>query len=653
MRLRTSLLYLIALLGLTIGSFAQKTEKATQSDRYKSFKLRSSAKKEAADLLTEAHQLKNNRPAEALNKVEEALGLSIAQQDEFSEGKCYLLLGEINEHIEQWTLALDNYAHAYSKFNSSKRMSDDYRQALRGLSRMHLQSGNFDTALQFSQELQRQQLSRVEKQEVQLLLSEVYYQMAKYEDALAAIDAMDVNKKVLDASMSTRIQNQKAKIYARTNELDKTKDLYQNSINTLRSNKSAGANVQDQKSLQSAKEEIADVYREQKRYDDEIALRNQSIEYNIESNNLSEVARDKAAISKTLEAKGDAPAALKEMEEAASIASQLTNPKEQASAFLALAQQYEKNGRNREALAAYQKYSHAVGRAEKENEAQLTETAQLIRKQKDIEELTKDVSIGQQEETIEKATVFRQQLIIYGLLAIILIIGMATYFIYKNAQASKVANQLLALKSLRAQMNPHFIFNALNSINHFIAQQDERTANKFLSEFSQLMRLVLENSQEDFITLQKEQEILSLYLKLEHYRFRDKFEYKIEMDDHLNTEAIQVPPMLIQPYIENAVWHGLRYRHEKGKLTLRIYQQNDQLVVEVNDNGIGRQKSIELKTANQKKHNSTGLKNIEERLAIINKVYKTNYKVSIADAPQGSGTHVQLSLPLPNESRNY
>jgi len=128
-----------------------------------------------------------------------------------------------------------------------------------------------------------------------------------------------------------------------------------------------------------------------------------------------------------------------------------------------------------------------------------------------------------------------------------------SYFIYKNAQASKRANQLLALKSLRSQMNPHFIFNALNSVNQFISQNDERAANKFLSEFSRLMRLVMENSQEDFISLQKEEEIISLYVKLEHYRFRDKFDFEITGLDKLEKETIEIPPMLIQPYIENAV----------------------------------------------------------------------------------------------------
>jgi LytS/YehU family sensor histidine kinase len=266
--------------------------------------------------------------------------------------------------------------------------------------------------------------------------------------------------------------------------------------------------------------------------------------------------------------------------------------------------------------------------------------------QRDIEELTKNVSIGRQEYTIERATVFRQQLIIYGLSFILLITAITSYFIYKNAKASKIANQLLALKSLRSQMNPHFIFNALNSVNHFIAQQDERTANKFLSEFSQLMRLVMENSQEDFIPLNKEQEILSLYLKLEHYRFRDKFEYEIKIDDSINTESIEVPPMLIQPYIENAVWHGLRYKETKGKLLLQFLKEDSHLVVRIQDDGIGRKRSTELKTQNQKKHNSTGIRNIQERLAIINKVYGTNYRVNIEDAPSGSGTHVSIHFPI-------
>jgi LytS/YehU family sensor histidine kinase len=197
-------------------------------------------------------------------------------------------------------------------------------------------------------------------------------------------------------------------------------------------------------------------------------------------------------------------------------------------------------------------------------------------------------------------------------------------------------------------MNPHFIFNALNSVNQFISQNDERTANKFLSEFSRLMRLVLENSQEDFISLQKEEEIISLYIKLEHYRFRDKFDYTVRIDEDLSKDTIEVPPMLIQPYIENAVWHGLRYKESKGKLDIHIGKSSHGLKVEITDNGIGRKKSAELKTENQKKHNSTGLKNIEERLKILNTVYKTNYQVQVYDLPLNTGTSVIITIPIKN-----
>ncbi|HVG14552.1 MAG TPA: hypothetical protein VM935_06315, partial [Chitinophagaceae bacterium] len=148
----------------------------------------------------------------------------------------------------------------------------------------------------------------------------------------------------------------------------------------------------------------------------------------------------------------------------------------------------------------------------------------------------------------------------------------------------------------------------------------------------------------------KEHEMLSLYLKLEHYRFRDKFDYEIKIDADVNSEAIQIPPMLIQPYIENAVWHGLRYKKEKGNLLLHFYRQDGNLVAQITDNGIGRQRSAELKTENQKKHNSTGLKNIEERLAIINKVYHSDYRLHIEDR-EDNGTQVTVYLPVINKAK--
>jgi tetratricopeptide (TPR) repeat protein len=637
------------LLLFAFTSFAQDGKKSKRYEDYKS-KLDSQS---PAELLKQAQQLKVSSPGQALDKVQEALGLSLAGKDIFHEGKCYVVLAEINESIEEWKLAMENYELAYSKLGRNYKATAEFKQALSGVANMNRKLGNYAKALASFDELLAMNLSSAERSEALLGKSEVYLLQQDYEKAEQSVNsispkgAASTRGKNAADSIDVRKETQLARIYAKTDDVNKARTTIESSQNTIRSAAPSAVSQAEVEDLKIAKEEVADALHDQKLYDDEIQLRNQSIEFNLESNNLSEVTKDKVGLSKAFAAKGETLEAIRELEEAALMADTINNPKDQAKAFLSLADLYEKNGRNDKALNAFKKYSQSVKKSEEQAQVKLAERADLIRRQRDIEELSKDVALGQSEETIAEATVFRQQLVIYGLMLIIVIIAVTSYFIYKNAQASKIANQLLALKSLRSQMNPHFIFNALNSVNQFVAKNDERTTNKFLSDFSRLMRLVMENSQEDFIPLHKEQEIISLYLKLEHYRFRDKFDYTVTIDENVNAETVEIPPMLIQPYIENAVWHGLRYKETKGHLQLTMRKISDGLQVEIVDDGIGRKKSAQLKTENQKKQNSTGLKNIEQRLAIINKVYKAGYTVSIedVDSPHETGTRVIITVP--------
>ena len=167
-----------------------------------------------------------------------------------------------------------------------------------------------------------------------------------------------------------------------------------------------------------------------------------------------------------------------------------------------------------------------------------------------------------------------------------------------------------------------------------------------LSEFSTLMRAVLENSEEDFIPLTKELELLGLYVKLEHSRFPEKFDYEIKVEDHLDVGAFQIPPMLLQPYIENAIWHGLRYKEDKGYLLIDLVQKSkDVLGITISDNGIGRKRSAKLKTMNQKKQKSKGMGNIKKRISILNNMYKDKVDVVIKDLhDDGTGTKVLFLL---------
>ena len=628
---------------IAFGQPPTKSESKKKLSRYRS-------SNSSDDLLKAAENDVEKDPSAALDNVQEALAESIAQNNVYNEGRSYLLLGDINSKIPEWKLAVQNYEKAYNIFktyNNPKSSGDEFKRSLQGLAKANLEAGNYQTALTNYKELLDQRLKQRERQSAQLALSEVQYRMGNYDESLKLAQNVSPSaapkSSSADYDLRSQQQNMLAKNYARKNDLPNTTRALDSSLNTLKSQPASGAGYA---SIEQTKEEVANTLRDNGRVEDEIAVRNQAIEFNTASKSLPLVAKDKVELGKIFEARGERSKALKELIEAAAIADTIGDPKEQANAYLSLADLYEKNGQNNNALGAYRKYSEAVKKSEVETNARMEERAVLLKKQSDIDELSAELYIDRSEDNAQRALIARQRIIIFSLGAILLLIGVASVFVYRSAQSSKRANQLLALKSLRSQMNPHFIFNALNSVNHFIAQQDERTANRFLSEFSQLMRLVLENSQEDFITLQKEQEILALYMKLEHYRFRDKFNYEIDIDESINAESVLVPPMLIQPYLENAVWHGLRYRDSVGFLKLSIMKSDGSLLVTITDNGIGRKKSTELKTENQKKHKSTGLKNIKERLEILNHVYRTHYEVKVVDGSDGEGTVVEIKIPV-------
>ena len=307
---------------------------------------------------------------------------------------------------------------------------------------------------------------------------------------------------------------------------------------------------------------------------------------------------------------------------------------------------YELNktaGNTKKALAFNDLYITTVDALYLEKENELEETArkakELVSKQTRILTLEKDreltenkIALINTEQELTQEMNQRQRWIIYSLIALSLLLLSLAYFMYRNNKQQKINNHLLALKSLRSQMNPHFIFNALNSVNNYIAQNDERAANKYLTDFSKLMRSVLENSELDFIPLEKEIDLLGLYLKLEHERFKDKFDFTLSIDPSLENAKLQVPPMLLQPIIENAVWHGLRYKKEKGFLNVAFAKAEKGIQVTITDNGIGRQKSKAIKTEHQKKRDSKGLGNIKNRVALLNELHDCEIDIEVTDA---------------------
>lgn len=238
-------------------------------------------------------------------------------------------------------------------------------------------------------------------------------------------------------------------------------------------------------------------------------------------------------------------------------------------------------------------------------------------------------------------------LIASGLTILCLIIRY--YLKQRRAQERLSMHVLMAeLKTLRSQMKPHFVFNSLSSIQHFILDNDQESAHLYLSRFANLMRRILDNTSKDSISLAGEMATLEIYLSLEKLRFGKEFEYSIIIDERLDPEQCEIPPMLIQPYIENAIWHGLLPKKNQPRLWIRFYPEgNTTLVCEVEDNGIGRKAAAEKQKSG---HQSTGMKNMEERIGILNHMPHNRISSGITDLVDANGhaTGTKVTLKFSN-----
>ena len=197
----------------------------------------------------------------------------------------------------------------------------------------------------------------------------------------------------------------------------------------------------------------------------------------------------------------------------------------------------------------------------------------------------------------------------------------------------------MEMTALRAQMNPHFIFNCLNSIKLYTTDNDSEKASAYLTKFSRLIRLVLENSRSERVTLNNELEALQLYLEMEAMRFKNKLRFKIDVELELDGDLIEIPPLLLQPYVENAIWHGLMHKKEGGCVQVKVMQpESDRLLITISDDGIGRAKAAALKSKSATANKSFGMKVTDERIALLNQVYQTNANVKVYDLTDAEGS---------------
>lgn len=428
--------------------------------------------------------------------------------------------------------------------------------------------------------------------------AEAYQQMAKNSiDRNDAKGAVENYKKALEnvkhkPEEAIKIKSEIAKVYASENEFDKAIEINKKLINEAKEKNDSETQIVQM-------QELATVYFKQQDAEKGISVLKNAYELAIQN-------------GKTLLAKNSLEQLIKE---------------------------YNAKGNGDKSIELYENFFENFESLIKSDNSLVDSKVFQVTEDR-IKHLEKEKAL--KDELISKKNTFN-----YFLLGSVLLMILLFVFIVKALYSIKTKNKKIALQSLRREMNPHFIFNSLNSVNQFISENNELEANKYLTSYSNLMRNMMENSNKDFVSLNNEVEQLKKYLDLEHLRFNEKFDYEITIDEALDGDAVFVPNMLLQPHLENAIWHGLRYKEGKGFLKLDFKLKNNLIKVTIDDNGIGLKKSQELKTTNQKVHESRGVTNTRERISLLNELYKKNitFEISEKESPE-TGTRVEINFPL-------
>lgn len=444
--------------------------------------------------------------------------------------------------------------------------------------------------------------------------------------------------KVSGVSVSNDLSGEKAQVYQQMAQVNKEMDNAPEAIKNL---ERALVSVQDRPTEAfEIKKDIANTLAADNQLDKAIALNKQLVEDARKASDArSEIQQLQALSSNLIDAnkKGEAISTLKE---AYDIAVSKGQTLEARNSLELLVNQYREDKNTQKALEAYSDFMDRLEGLVKSDSTLVDEKVFQVQEEK--------ISQLEKERALKDALITKTNTFNYVLLGTIILILIFLAFIAKALYSIKKKNKRIALQSLRREMNPHFIFNSLNSVNQFIAQNNELEANKYLSSYSKLMRNIMENSNKDFIPLSTELEQMKEYLDLEHMRFHDKFNYEIKVDNNtIDCDVTLIPNMLIQPQLENAIWHGLRYKEGMGQLSLSVKITGTELVVSIEDDGIGLTKSKELKTKHQRQHHSRGLTNTNERISLLNSLYNTNISIDITEKEEPeTGVIVVLQFPL-------
>lgn len=431
----------------------------------------------------------------------------------------------------------------------------------------------------------------------------IYYRgMNEFQEAIDANKkSFDVAKEINDSLLMGAAINHMAWYYYEMGNLEKSLQLYNKNISFY---KPGGSNA-----LANVYGNIGNIYRDWERYPEAIDNYNKSIELSKANNDIYNLSWLYGDISKLYERTGDY---------------------RQAYENQLLASKYG------DSLASWNYQQTLAG----------------ARAQYEADKIAKELELL-------SVKLQRNKLIVWILIGGFALVAAVTTLLinrYRFRSRQRIAEMNHTISelnqtNLRQQMNPHFIFNTLNSIQYYVFQNDKISSNNYMTKFASLIRKTLENSRHTEISIKEELDTLQLYLELESLRFKEKFEWNMVVDEDIDTLAYKIPTMLIQPYVENAITHGLMHKENgKGMLSVELDLRGDHIICTVEDNGIGRARAMEIKLQKNDHHTSLGTNITESRLKLVNELYGKNMQVVYTDLMDSNGepagTKVEINIPI-------
>lgn len=562
--------------------------------------------------------------------------------------------GEMHQGIEQM-----------QKFIDYHTISKDTAELAKGLYQigvMNLQVGAYEKSLeqlQKSHDLYKR--SGDKRWEAVLLhsMAHIYRKLNKYEDAIKNYkEAIAIKKQLNDSTGLSMSTESLGNTFGEMGNYVESEKYLKEALKIVRGeNRPYG--------IASVTENLGNTY-------NRMGKHTAALEYHLESLELRRQMSNKRALVLGLLKIGQTHWALQNYGKSQEYLLQSLNQAKEigvkplvAEAYKSLSLLYESKG---DLSNAY----HFLKQYESLNDSLLNEekNRQLVEMQTkyDVKQKEQEIQLLAKENELQMARAERESTIKNGLLiglVLVAIISALIFYVFrqklrsqsilakKNEELrfSQFREELssLEMKALRAQMNPHFLFNCMNSINRMIMGNENDKASSYLGKFSKLVRSMLQNSEEAQVTLKDELQMLESYIELESIRFKNKIVSQFSVEESIDQENILIPSMVLQPFVENAIWHGLMHKEGKGKIEIDIKVSNDTLICTITDNGIGRQKSLEMQNQYPTGKKSMGIKITTNRLTMLTRK-KTDEVIKITDLKdendQALGTRVQVLIPI-------